>query len=523
VAPLDWIQARALFVVAVSAVIGLSLAAIPGHLAQDGWLALVAGRAVATHGIPHHDIFTVMAHGARWVDQQWLAQLAMYELVRFGGLQLMTVVYVLITGAAFAFAVAAARELGGEDLHVLMVLPAGAFFYLMTAVSIRTQGFAYPLFVATVWLLAADARGGRRHARVYWVFPILVLWANVHGSVTIGAGLACLYGVTLIAGGLRRSGLRGLRDRRGWAFTLLPPLMLLATPYGTGIVHYYHATLMNSEFARLVTEWRPLTSIPFLAVTLALTVVAACWVIGAGSVRARTRARAEARVQLSSGVSSGAPSGLSSGALPRSMPIFDLLALAALTVGSVLAVRNVTWFGLALVVLLPSAVTLLKGAPAPLRRSRANGFLALAVAGLTLAGSAAILTRPATWFQRTYPAAAVPTLERLVVREPQAKIFADVRYADWLVWQDPQLFAGRIAYDTSFELLSAAQLSMIADPAARSQERALDRYAIWVLYPFNHTENRELLRRPGVRTVLRDSKIIIATLSSAPRAGRQPK
>ena len=52
-----------------------------------------------------------MAYGVRWVDQQWLAQLAMYELERLGGMQLLTVVYVLITGAAVAGAVAAARAL----------------------------------------------------------------------------------------------------------------------------------------------------------------------------------------------------------------------------------------------------------------------------------------------------------------------------------------------------------------------------------------------------------------------------
>ncbi len=61
-----------------------------------------------------------MTHGVRWVDQQWLAQLVMYEVQHLGGLQLLTRLYVLVTVAAFAGAVAAARDLGAEDLHVLM-------------------------------------------------------------------------------------------------------------------------------------------------------------------------------------------------------------------------------------------------------------------------------------------------------------------------------------------------------------------------------------------------------------------
>jgi hypothetical protein len=479
----DWLEAHALYIVAVSAVIGLSLAAIPNHLAQDGWLALVAGRTVAAHGIPHHDVFTVMAQDARWTDQQWLSQLALYELVHLGGLQLMTVSYVLITGAAFALAVFAARRLGAEDLHVLMVLPAGAFFYLMTAVSIRTQGLAYPLFVATVWLLAQDSRELRRRARVYLVFPILVLWANVHGSVTVGVGLACLYGLTRLAGAVQRDGRRGLADGRAWAFIVLAPLTPLATPYGTGILRYYRATLLNSQFTRLVTEWRPLTSIPILAVALALTVAAGLYVLVAPTVRGRA----------------------------AKLPLFDLLALVALTVLAVLAVRNVTWFGLTLLLLGPAAVTRWKGAPAPLRRARVNARLSVVIGGLTLVGAVAILAQPTRWFESTYPSNAVSTLRGLVAHDPSAKIFADVRYADWLVWDDPRVFSGRIAYDTSFELLTPAQLDMIADPAAKDERSTLDRYAIWVLYPSNHKENRTLLRRPGVRTVLRSSRVIIAT------------
>ena len=111
----DWLEARALFVIAVCAVLAISLLAIPTHLSQDGWLALVAGRTVAAHGIPQHDYFTHMSYGARWVDQQWLAQLLMYEIERIGGLQLLTVLYVFVTGLGFAAAIAAARDLFGED------------------------------------------------------------------------------------------------------------------------------------------------------------------------------------------------------------------------------------------------------------------------------------------------------------------------------------------------------------------------------------------------------------------------
>lgn len=477
-----------MFVIAVSAVLILCLLGIPKHLSQDGWLALVSGRVIAEHGIPQHDYFTALTHGARWVDQQWLAQLIMYEVAHVGGLQLLTVVYVLLTVAAFGGAMAAARRLGSEPLHVLMATLPGAFLYLVTAVSIRTQGLAYPLFVTTLWLLASEVRSPVRRARAYLVFPMLVLWGNLHGSVTMGAGLAVLYGVVLLAGGLRQRGARGVFDARAWAFIVISPLTLLATPYGAGMVHYYRATLLNPEFSRMVTEWKPATSVPVLAIPLfvliALTAVAV--------VRLMVQAKRGSA---------------------RWPQVFDVLTLSALAVGAVMAVRNLTWFGLALVVLLPAILTQANGGkPAPLRRSRMN--LTLAITSLVLAGltTFVILGRPTAWFTSTYPTKAIPTLRALIAREPRAKILADVRYADWLIWEDPRLFSGRVAYDTSFELLNTSQLSAIADLAADtpSARRILDDFRIWMLYPPNRSLNRNLLRRPRVHLVSRSKKAIIA-------------
>lgn len=499
----DWVEARAMFIIAVSLVLVISLIGIPSHLSQDGWLALIGGRVVAAHGVPTHDYFAYMTHGVRWVDQQWLAQLLMYELTRIGGLQLLTVLYVLITVVAFGGAIAAARSLGAEDLHVLTATLPGAFFYLVTAVSIRTQGLAYPLFVATLWLLASEVRSPIRRPRVYLVFPMLVVWANLHGSITLGAGLGALYGLVLLLGNIRARGFGGLADRRAWVFLVISPLTLLATPYGFGMVHYYSVTLLNPQFSRMVTEWMPITSVPVLAaplfVLIALTAAAVAWVV----LRSRSP-----QSDADSAVTSPARI-----ALPARPLLFDVLALAALAVGAVTAVRNVTWFGLALVVLLPTLLTQLRrGKPAPLRRARVNMILATATVLLGAVITLAVLARPGAWFTSTYPTKAIPTLRRLIARDPHAKILADVRYADWLIWEDPQLFGGRVAYDTSFELLTTPQLDAIADLAANTANArdTVDRYKIWMLYPHNRSTNRTLLRRPGVRVVSRTRKVIIA-------------
>jgi hypothetical protein len=479
---LEWLQARALFVTAVAAVVALSAAGIPNHLAQDGYLALVAGRIIAAHGVPHHDYLTVMAHGVRWIDQQWLAQLAMYGLEALGGLQLMTVVYVLITAFAFTGTIAAARRLGGRDIHVLAMLPLGTFFYMVTAVTIRTQGFAYPLFVSALWLLAAEAR---RPTRRRWlaVFPLLVVWANLHGSVTLGVAISVIYGVTVLAAAYQRSGLRGLADAKGLAFVLGSPLALFATPYGTAIVHYYRVTLFNSGFSKLVTEWQPVTSYTILAAPLLLLIFGTVWALGRSG---------------------------------RRTPAFDQLVLAVLALGAIDAVRNITWFGLSVIILLPVTITGLRpDAPVGLRRSRVNLVLASASIALAAIAVLAVVTHPTKWFQRTYPPRAVATVARIVAARPDTKIFADVRFADWLVWEDPAL-GGHIAYDTSLENLTEAQLSALSSLTIEhgpGVPNTLGPYSVLMLFPnpSNRSSNRILLAQRGVRMVLRTRNVIVAT------------
>jgi hypothetical protein len=467
-------------VAAIAAVAAVSLAQVYLHIGQDTWLAVLAGRLIASHGVPHHDYLTVMAHGARWVDQQWLAQLGMYEVFRIGGLALMAVLYVALTAASLALGIAAARSLGATERALVMVLPIGAFFYIVTAVSVRTQGLAYPLFALTLWLLASEVRSPTRR-RVFLVLPLLIVWANLHGSVTLGVGLAVIYGLVTISEAVRARGRRSAWSSRGLVFVVGAPLTLLATPYGMGVLHYYSVTLLNSEFSKLVTEWRPVTSVMILAVPYMLLLVAIVGLLG------RTGRRA---------------------------PAFDHLVLVMLGLGGVFAVRNITWFGLAAVILAPTSLThVLRDKPAAPRRTRLNLSLAAVSIAVVALAVVSTLAQPAAWFERTYDQRAVGTVAKLEAQRPGVEIFADVRFADWLIWHDPRL-AGRLAYDTSFELLTASQLRTLADLGTvrtPGQADPLARYGILVLDPKNKSSNRLVLDRPGVRVVLKSKRVIVAT------------
>jgi hypothetical protein len=482
-----WLEANALFVAGVAAIGVVSLAVIPGHLNQDGWLALVAGRFVAAHGIPHYDTLNVLTHGARWVDQQWLAQLAIYGLDRVGGLALYSLVYVALTLAGLAMALTAARALGGTERHALWVLPVASFLYFAGAFQIRTQGFALPLFAATLWLLARAVRAPRSR-RVYMVFPLLILWGNLHGSVTLGAGMAVIYGATLLLDDVRAAGWRRPWRRirgRTLAFLIGSPLCLFVTPYGTEIIKYYDVTLLNSTFSKVVTEWLPVTSIMLLAVPFFALMLATIWLLGRSGGRTR---------------------------------LFDQLTLIVLAVGAIFAIRNVTWFGLGVVMLLPGVVgTVLRPARIPDRRPRLN----LALAGmslLVLAGATiSVALKPASWFERAYDQRAVNTVAAVLAQHPSARVFADVRYSDWLLWHDPGL-AGHIAYDARFELLTNRQILALANLTGARRPHQGDILAgdgLLVLDPTDQPNTQILLSRPGTSVIQRGKRVVVATTSGS--------
>jgi len=193
-AALERIGPDAILSVVILALTTTSLIGLASDFNVDTWLALVTGREVWQSGIPHHETLTALSQGVAWIDQQWLSQLASYGIYRLGGLGLLGVVGVVLLTAGVGGAAAAARRLGGPLVSVLLALPLCVLLTLPWR-EIRTQDFAIPLFVAVAYLVARDARAPSR--RVFWCLPLLVLWANLHGTVTLGAMLVALRGATV--------------------------------------------------------------------------------------------------------------------------------------------------------------------------------------------------------------------------------------------------------------------------------------------------------------------------------------
>jgi hypothetical protein len=464
-------EAAVIAVVAFYAVALLTV--LPSMVVQDSWLALVSGREVFEHGLPHTDTLAAWSAGTEWIDQQWLGQVVLYGVASVGGIQLSLLAHLALLVAGFGGALAASRSLGASTRSAAL----GGMLCMFVApwgLQMRTQTLAVPLFVALLWLLAADSRAPSR--RVLLVLPLLVLWANVHGTVVLAAVLVALRGLTLGFTALRA------RQRPGaisLALVALPFACLFASPYGTALGGYYRTMLVSPVLRDYVQEWG--ASLPSVS-TLGFYLLGA--VVLALLVRHRSRLTA-----------------------------FEQLALLGLLAAGGSAIRSITWFALAAAVLLP---VLLDGHFTERRPSRdwsgvrrASVAVALTAVVVSLVVTAA---RPASWWTDGWPTAGAERVAALVAERPGARVFADDRYADWLVWEQPQL-AGRIAYDVRFELLTRAQLERLVAFRGRTGGdwlAAIRGYDVLLLDESDQpTLAREIRKAGGFEVAYRDRRVAV--------------
>jgi hypothetical protein len=418
----------------------------PFELVQDSWLALAAGREVAGSGPPARDALTVYTQGSTWVDQQWLAQLAFYGAYVAGGLKAALLFHVAFLAAALGAGIAAARSRGGSTRSVFVLVVA---FVLMAPWSwqMRTQSLAYLFFTCLLWLLAAES--SRPSRKVYLALPLLVVWANLHGSVVLGVLLCGLYALASSLGELASSRRLDGWWRRPALLFVAPALCLLASPYGVSLVPYYEQMLLGSTMSRFVDEWRQ-TTISSAPIFFAVA-TASVWFLARHGTRTT---------------------------------LFEKAALLATVAIGLLAVRNVVWFGLATLVILPrtldEAWSRVFESEAIRRRFAA---VALTACLLVFAGVGTIGSLSSAWYEREWPEEPLGAVDRAIAGDPSARVFASARYADWLLWKRPEL-AGRVAYDVRFELVSERDLERLAafhSRAGAGWKSAADGYAVIVI------------------------------------------
>lgn len=459
-----FLEENGLVVIVLGAFAIAFVLALRNDLVIDGWMALASGRWVAQHGLPTHDALTVWTHGRRWIDQQWLAQIALYGLWRLGGVKLALLVHALLVMSGLVGAALIARSHGATPRSVSWIAIPVVIAYYPVASVMRPQTFAFPLFTLTLWLVLADGRHPSR--RVFLTLPLLVLWANLHGSVLLGAALVSLGGlVQMIA--RRRPSLRGL------ALLLAPWACVFASPYALHLPAYYEKILVGGNLKEFVTEWAP-TTLTATTAAVYLLILGGLWLIGRAG---------------------------------RGMPVIDQIAFVFAALLAFDAVRNTAWIGLVALAVLPQLLDRLRTPAVDPRHL--NRILSVAVVCLVVFSVVGVAVKPVSWFTTGFPPAAARAAAKAA--GPKGRVFAVNDYADWLLWSRPAL-TGRVAVDARFELLSAPQVKRLVrfEPMAGNWLRTTRGYRVFVLgRDSDKALERALVRRLPARVVYRSPQIVV--------------
>lgn len=218
----------------------------------DTYWHITAGRWILDHqAIPREDSFSHSMAGAAWTAHEWLSELILLGAHDFAG----WTGVVAVAAAAFATAVA----LLGWALHPI-VAPRKRLILCLVAVLLTLPHFlARPhilvmplLMVWTIGLVRASDNGKTPPLPLT---GLIVIWANMHGSFTLGLLLAFIFAAESLI--RARTEGRLLEAAGPWLrFLSLALLAGLVTPQG---VHGYLFTwevMVDSKFALAhIGEW----------------------------------------------------------------------------------------------------------------------------------------------------------------------------------------------------------------------------------------------------------------------------
>ncbi|HEX8181857.1 MAG TPA: hypothetical protein VF525_20115 [Pyrinomonadaceae bacterium] len=224
----------------------------------DFWWHLRTGELILqTRAIPHVDLFSYTAAGWEWVTHEWLTEVLMATAYRCAGWGGLIVLFSLVMTGAFCIVYRRCMARAPHPFVAGLVVLVGA---LATAPTWGVRPQMISFLLTSVYLAALDDYVRRARSRaLWWLAPLMLLWANMHGGFALGLVLLALGGVGVVLDELAQ----GSPPRRIWA-RVRPLCLVLAAcvlvvplnPNGVRLFTYPLETLNSHAMHAYIDEWR---------------------------------------------------------------------------------------------------------------------------------------------------------------------------------------------------------------------------------------------------------------------------
>lgn len=238
----------------------------------DTHLHLASGHWILQHlSVPDVDPFSYTMAGQPWIAHEWLAQCLLAVFYDWGGWTGL----VLLTVSCYALTLAYLLR------YLLARMPPiyALFFTTLAYVALRTHLLARPHVLS--WLLLAVWAGTliksseRNLSPPWWLLGLMLLWANLHGSFTLGLALLPAIGLEALLNSPRASRWQTLKS---WSFFfVLAVLAAMITPSGwKGL--WFTFQVLDLKSLNGIVEWMPpgSSTLLMLEFTLAVLLGLAC-------------------------------------------------------------------------------------------------------------------------------------------------------------------------------------------------------------------------------------------------------
>lgn len=217
----------------------------------DTYLHLATGYWIFQHqAVPSIDPFSYTRGGAPWVAHEWLSQCLLAAIHHLGGWTGL----VVLTVTSFALTLAGLLRflLGRMPPVYALFFTALASSALVSHLLARPHVLAWP--VLALWAGSLINASEKNRSPPWWLLSLMILWANLHGSFTLGLALVLPIALEAVLDSPRAS--RG-ETLRSWAgFFCLSLLAAMLTPAGwKGLWFTVH--IFNLKYLNNIGEWMP--------------------------------------------------------------------------------------------------------------------------------------------------------------------------------------------------------------------------------------------------------------------------
>jgi hypothetical protein len=213
------------------------------HIALGRWI-------LDHHSVPTTDPFSANFRGAHWVAFEWLSQISFAGAHAVGG----WLGVVALTAAAVATALGLLTRFLLREWQPNAVLVAVLCAFLLTAPHILARPHVLALPVMVAWIATLIRAVDTRAAPPWHALPLMMLWANLHGSFTFG--LAMIAPIACDALWRATGSERAVVFRQWFLFALLALGAACLNPYGPEMILVTFRTVALGAALTTVAEWR---------------------------------------------------------------------------------------------------------------------------------------------------------------------------------------------------------------------------------------------------------------------------